>query len=1011
MMRRLTGMLLLAAAAVSLAAACAPAAGPAYADRILHVYTDELPEWAAYASNVMYESTEYWSERLPGTAFYVAESPQDADFVVKWVKEFGVEHVGYAFGSRFVEVGLGDSHCMDEWHPYSGRHVARIMKHEIGHILGRGHSDSPSDVMYPVALGKEYGLVETDLQFVENHAHFVPFCTSRDTTSFEYGVSTDDPVYGLDVYVVPGPSSLEDWSGGREFERYPRDSCFGTGYLSYGGLCESVSGGSGLLVVTGDTLSERLTTVTVKYREVFGGGAGAPAARAAQDGAPPQQPPPQRQQPQQPPPQLGGTSPAAGPPAMVSIPRGTSAPGCEERGACYEPMRISAGPGESVTWTNDDTAAHTVTGGAADGGPDGTFDSGLLLPGGSFTHRFDDEGEHAYYCIVHPWAAGYVHIGHGGSGGRSSGSTGMGTVAVDGDSYAAGRGETVYATVSGMLYDSKPGDRVAVTVTRPDGSTDGGILPLTDNGEFSMPVVIDSASPAGPYEVLATFGDSIIGTAAFEVTGSQPAAAAARAGAPPAAERQPLPEAAPPAPPLPPPAAPPRPPPPEPRPPPPEPAPGGGGPQPPEEGTGARDGHGLSGPPAAPDGAYVDEDYGFSIVPPAGWEIESPATVGNRHLLWAASAEPGGEEFLATLFVDYLGATSPDAQLDLMVQLVESGSSLDGYMDTVKASMLEGDELIRVKVTGTSVERFQDGIALVIELVGYSTSLRETVKFSYGGFMTAEDTFVMGYAATNDGYDLHGEELERAAATFRIGGVPQPAGPAQPPGGLPVQGGDPSAGLPDPSDHTASDGGLPADGQAPPPATADGSAPPRCGEGTVRDKDGVCQISEQGGRPGDASGAGGGCLVATASYGSEMAPQVQMLRELRHAFMQETQSGAEFVGWFNGAYYALSPPIADMERQIPLFREAVRVTIAPLIASLGLLQYADAGSWHEVVAYGTALVIINACAYIGAPAALAAAVVSVRRRRRRRLQVRARSGRPCRLPNRLRACDRANGGL
>ena len=972
MMRRLTGMLLpaAAAAAVSLAVACAPAAGPAYADRILHVYTDELPEWAAYASNVMYESTEYWSERLPGTAFYVAESPQDADFVVKWVKEFGVEHVGYAFGSRFVEVGLGDSHCMDEWHPYSGRHVARIMKHEIGHILGRGHSDSPSDVMYPVALGKEYGLVETDLQFVENHAHFVPFCTSRDTTSFEYGVSTDDPVYGLDVYVVPGPSSLEDWSGGREFERYPRDSCFGTGYLSYGGLCESVSGGSGLLVVTGDTLSERLATVTVKYREVSGGREAAPAARAAQGHAPP--PPP------------GGASPAAGLPAMVSIPQGTSVPGCEAHGACYEPMRISAGLGESVTWTNDDTAAHTITSGTADGGPDWTFDSGLLLPGESFAHRFDDAGEHAYYCIVHPWAAGSVRIEPSDRGGRGGGSTGQGTVSVDSATYEARYGETVYAAVSGAIYESRPGDRVAVTVTRPDGSTGGSILPLKGNGEFSMPVVIGPASPAGQYEVVATFGDSIIGTAVFEVTRSQSAAGTARPGASPVAERQPPPAAAPPPPPPPPPplpaqgAA------------HPEPALGGGG-QPIMGETGARDGYGLSWPPVAPGGAYVDEDYGFSIVPPAGWAIESPAVMGGSSVLWAAFAESGGEEFPATLFVDYLGATPPDAPLDLMVQLAESGSALDEHLDAVQASALEGDDLIRVKVTDRSIERFQDGISLVTKLVGYSTGLRETVRISLGVFMTAEDMFAMGYAATSGDYGLHGEDLERAAATLRIGSVQQPASPARPPGDLPAQGGDSSAGLLDPPAHAASDADLPAGGQAPPapaggqapPAPAGGSVYPRCGEGTVRDKDGVCQISEQGRRADDASGAGGGCLVATASYGSEMAPQVQMLRELRHAFVQESKSSAELVRWFSGAYYAVSPPIADMERQSPLFREAVRVTIAPLIASLGLLQHADAGSWQEVAAYGAVLVAVNTGAYLGAPAALAAAVVSVRRRRRR----------------------------
>ena len=64
---------------------------------------------------------------------------------------------------------------------------------------------------------------------------------------------------------------------------------------------------------------------------------------------------------------------------------------------------------------------------------------------------------------------------------------------------------------------------------------------------------------------------------------------------------------------------------------------------------------------------------------------------------------------------------------------------------------------------------------------------------------------------------------------------------------------------------------------------------------------------------------GGGCLIATAAYGSEMAPQVQLLREIRDNQLMNTESGSAFMGAFNEAYYSFSPYIADMERENPVF--------------------------------------------------------------------------------------------
>ena len=94
----------------------------------------------------------------------------------------------------------------------------------------------------------------------------------------------------------------------------------------------------------------------------------------------------------------------------VSLPSGTSVPGCEETNECYIPATVSINAGDTVSWSNDDTAAHTVTSGSAADGPSGVFDSSLLIAGGTFEHTFDSSGTEDYYCMVHPWMTGSVKV-------------------------------------------------------------------------------------------------------------------------------------------------------------------------------------------------------------------------------------------------------------------------------------------------------------------------------------------------------------------------------------------------------------------------------------------------------------------------------------------------------------------------------------------------------------------------------------------------------------------------
>ena len=65
---------------------------------------------------------------------------------------------------------------------------------------------------------------------------------------------------------------------------------------------------------------------------------------------------------------------------------------------------------DSIRWGNADTAAHTVTSGTPEEGPDGIFDSSLFPPGKSFQFQFTEVGEYDYFCMVHPWMVGTVTV-------------------------------------------------------------------------------------------------------------------------------------------------------------------------------------------------------------------------------------------------------------------------------------------------------------------------------------------------------------------------------------------------------------------------------------------------------------------------------------------------------------------------------------------------------------------------------------------------------------------------
>jgi hypothetical protein len=136
-----------------------------------------------------------------------------------------------------------------------------------------------------------------------------------------------------------------------------------------------------------------------------------------------------------------------------------------------------------------------------------------------------------------------------------------------------------------------------------------------------------------------------------------------------------------------------------------------------------------------------------------------------------------------------------------------------------------------------------------------------------------------------------------------------------------------------------------------------------CGPGT-ESVNGICQVVQTATQ--ESEEKGGGCLIATAAYGSEMAPQVQLLREIRDNQLMNTESGSAFMSGFNELYYSFSPYIADMQRENPMFKEVVKLGLTPMLSSLAIMQNADSES--EVLGLGLSVIALNLGMYIAAPA-------------------------------------------
>ena len=918
-----------------------------------YYYVEPLPEYASYANNVMELSTTAWEDANDNLQFIEVSSPQQANFQVQWVKEFGVEHVGYAFGSWFIEVGLGDSNCVGEmWQPYSEKYTTNIMTHEIGHVLGFDHVNDPDSIMYPTAINWEYGNVETKKTLTSGYAYFQPICTSKDVTTFDWHVSSDDPTYGFDVYFVPSKNEFNNWIDGESFDYFDGDGCYAENMLSVGGTCEGLTQDSGLLVVMGDTATEPLTDITLNLQENnFGSAIESSEFKKS------------------------SSNPNPDEVILIDTTFSLYVDPQQEFSIKYPSNWIVSSDDNMLVFTNyyDWTARLTLMNfGYIEEGDgfdrleifetvsssfEGFCNDATINDEGYICHGFQksdltsfdiDSSQKGYFMVYdeirqydsfsgteYPMVATIMMTDNGesvwllasevdqnvssehldivmtfltsfriiqtGEGSSTTNSnpipipqptviTSAGTAALSKTSVNVSSGQSEQVKIYGIVSNVDKSARVSITYTYPDGTTDGGTIFTTDTGVYETYLNLDKNSPMGNYEILVTAKGKILGTLILQVNDGE------------VLEKQ-------------------------------------------------------------ADAVVLVKIFGdeFTFEHP-NYQMKNP------HIFFADGDgnsihryhENATMEFLfnsMSIEIDHQCYVFPDGKsfctnddyslkyfingklvLDIRDYVVQNNDRIlitfGGETDNQIQEYLSQLNSIKIESGELPIESKNLGIASFVDT---SKDPQHYID-RYNNEQSYKEWFDNNYSQYNSIYQAVGldEPSEEFVSETPI--VPEPEIISEP------------EYVPEPTVEVASTS--------------------NCGTGTEL-VNGICKVIQTE----EKSSSGGGCLIATATYGSEMSQQVQQLRELRDNQLLQTESGTAFMGIFNDIYYSFSPVIADYERENPYFKEVVKVGLTPMLSSLSIME--NANSESEVLGLGLPVIMLNIGMYLGVPAVV---IVGIRKR-------------------------------
>jgi hypothetical protein len=229
------------------------------------IYIHLKPEWQSYPGNIFYEITNVWSNPEPKTNSNTFN--YDPSVETSLVTDHNYNQLQNQNQKSFVELKHEFSNCESSWKPILYRYAIDTIRNNLEYMQGNQLNNDPYVQIFPDIPNTSYYSERQKELVKQGFAQFIPICTAKNSTSYDYSVSINDKDTAFDVYFVPSEDQLDRYLENNSFTFYPQSDCYATNKHSFSGTCKNVDPKAGLLIVIPDNLKLSLTKIKVNIHE------------------------------------------------------------------------------------------------------------------------------------------------------------------------------------------------------------------------------------------------------------------------------------------------------------------------------------------------------------------------------------------------------------------------------------------------------------------------------------------------------------------------------------------------------------------------------------------------------------------------------------------------------------------------------------------------------------------------------------------------------------------------
>jgi hypothetical protein len=232
------------------------------------VYVHLTSEWQSYPGNIFYEITNVWSN--PDSEANSNTFNYDPSVETSLVTDHNYNQLQYQNQKSFVELKHEFSNCESSWKPILYRYAIDSVRNNLEYMQGKQLINDPYVQIFPDITNENYDSEKQKNLVKQGFAQFIPICTAKNSTSYDYSISVNDKNTAFDAYFVPSENELDNYLNEDSFTFYSQSGCFATNKQSFSGTCNKVDQNAGLLVIIPDNLKLSLTKIKINIHERLG---------------------------------------------------------------------------------------------------------------------------------------------------------------------------------------------------------------------------------------------------------------------------------------------------------------------------------------------------------------------------------------------------------------------------------------------------------------------------------------------------------------------------------------------------------------------------------------------------------------------------------------------------------------------------------------------------------------------------------------------------------------------